>query len=381
MKFKLIIGLASLLLGSCSFGGGNGDSSFQGGSNVSSKPIAICDRSSSLADSERERLSLMAGNYVYCWKDECGTYKCVSFKATLNDDLPSLSRLTEAQAGLSCSLEDMAGIYSSKTGSDALVNAVFEIDAHMDEDSYAAFVACPYAHFCQDHEVYTKLGLQETYEYGLDCGYVFEAGQKRLPKDNDIGRAALKEFDALFFCDYAVVTLGAVNHLFTFSGEMLSSHEEIPFVLFDGGKANEAVGLDFKGLIQKYGSPAFLSENGQEGVDYIYGNRAYRFLFSANAVSAVSELSINSALVGEDENKMLSASDASSFPSKASIGTIIKRFGKPTFDLKTSVPSFAYRLENGKYLKFLMVSYSCRFDYLQRGFYVDVVEQIDALPR
>ena len=378
MRFKWMIVTAPLLLCACSFGGGNDTSSW---SSVSDESLVVCSKSTSLSNSERERLDLMAGNYVYCWKDGCEAYKCVSLKATLGDNFPLLSSLIEAQSGLSCSLEDMAAILSTKTGSSGLVNAVFEISAHMDESSYAAFAACPYTYICQDHEVYTKLGLQETYEYGIDCGYVFEDGRKGLPQDSDISRAALKEFDALFFGDYAVVTLGAVNHLFTFSSEMLSSHEEIPFVLFDGGKANEAVGLDFKGLIQKYGCPAFLSEDNQEGVDYIYGNRAYRFAFSANAVSAVSELSINSALVVEDENKMLSASDASAFPSKASIGTIIKKFGKPTFGFNRSVPSFAYRLENGKYLKFLMVSYSCRFDYLQRGFYVDVVEQIDALPR
>ncbi len=377
MRFKWMIVTAPLLLCACSFGGGNDTSS---SSSVSDESLVVCNKSTSLSNPERERLDLMAGNYVYCWKDGCEAYKCVSLKATLGDNFPLLSSLIEAQSGLSCSLEDMAAILSTKTGSSGLVNAVFEISAHMDESSYAAFAACPYTFFCQNHEVYTRLGLQETYEYGIDCGYVFEDGRKGLPQDGEISRAALKELDALFFGDYVLVTLAEVNHLFAFNGEELSIHEEIPFVLFDGSKVNEAIGLDFKGLVRKYGCPAFLSENNQEGVDYIYGTRAFRFLFTSGKVSSVSELSLYSALVAKDKNKVISVSDVSSFPVKASIASIIKRFGRPTFELGTSVPGFAYRLDSGKFLKFLMVGYSCKFDYLQRGFYVDVVEELDALP-
>jgi len=178
------------------------------------------------------------GSNIYTWIDDCGERR-FNIQDTNPTDVdfhlfqPDGMNYQGTDFTLSFSLEEMRNyLASTAKGRWDHYYVVYEIPAHLDEQTYLEMQEHPLSFHMKDEEIYERLGIYDSYEFLYSLGYT------SLPKSSELGldkitkKADLERYDTLFFGDYAMVNDGDSIHIYTLSGPSVSTHEKIPFRFF-----------------------------------------------------------------------------------------------------------------------------------------------------
>ncbi|MBP5091237.1 MAG: hypothetical protein J6328_01585 [Bacilli bacterium] len=289
------------------------------------------------------------------------------------------------EKGYSLTLDEAAGLIK-KNDNGRQYYYVFEVEERMDIDEILEYERCPYLHFSRDKDLYSRLGLEESYEWAKAIGYLEPTPHVDFSNYQSMSISDLKQLDTMFFGEYAVTTIGDTNHIFIMDGEKLVGHTEVPFVLFKKNKLEEAIGLGFIDLVRKLGVPSFASGDGECAVDYMSGYSVYRLRFdfsSSRLIVSDYELipSITRAIRADEEKEEVDASLALSFRDYASLESLIRKVGKNVSRCpSTSALHYALFLNDGTYLTFSTWQYDIDFDNEHRGEMILGLEHLDELP-
>lgn len=313
--------------------------------------------------------SVFAGDKddIYCWKTECGSIRCARWIRNADGKWPELKTFQYFQEGMSTSLNEMAGFIAEREEYSARSYYVFMLPSTMDEEQYLAFKNCPYAYICQEQVVYEGLGLLEQYDKSKKYGLIHESDYYLFNAGSINDRRDILLSDAVFIDQYAIITRGATNYIFTFDGNVVVEHIDIPFVMFDSSAVDKTVGLSLSGLVEKIGAPSFLSNEGETALDYVCSETVYRFSLVKSEgqliVSSVERMGFWAAFVGKQKDRIFSTELLSRLPSTPSAASLVRILGKPSLKGRTSgVPYYVYRLDDNSYLSAGFLMYPLGFD-------------------
>jgi len=366
---------ALLALAACSVvteSSGGDKSAARSSSAVSS---AVCVSPSS---NERDFLkTIKMGHYIYTWLDECGERRFYTAEGTSGDGSfrltnPLTVRFRGEEREFSLSTKELHEIIHRHYVPTLDVFAVFEIPSLVDERAADEFEEHPVSFLSKDRSIYEELGIVESYDFVGGPGY------DRLPEDGELSggkvksKADLAKYDAIYFDKYAVVNTAAKSHIYTLNGDGVASYESASLRYFDADRADEAVGLDFAGLVKLFGAPSYAS--GDLSVDYNIGKTmGYRFTFKREnnilIVESSEEIYAYLAMIDEGSARRVSASIFDGARDYQSINTIIRKYGRPTNYIDTT-RAFGYILEDGSYATCRSMPWNETFDRGQLGYLV-----------
>jgi hypothetical protein len=152
----------------------------------------------------------------------------------------------------------------------------------------------------------------------------------------------------------------------------VASYENASLKYFYIDRADEAIGLDFIGLVKLFGAPSYAS--GDLSVDYDVGERtSWRFTFKrvndSLVVDRKEEKRSYYGMIDEGSARRVSASIFDGARDYQSINTIIRRYGRPTNYIGTS-RAFGYILEDGSYATCRSMPWNEVYDRGQMGYLV-----------
>ena len=324
------------------------------------------------------------GSNIYTWIDDCGERRF-----NIQDTNPTDQDFFLAQPNgmkyhgtdftLSFSLEEMRN-YLDSTAKDRPDNyyVMYEIPAHLDEQTYLEMQEHPLSFHAKDEEIYDRLGISDSYEFLYSLGYASFPKSSELGLDKITKKADLEEYDTLFFGGYALLNAGDSIHLYSVSEGSVSTHEILPFRFFpedpdDYETLSVNAGRPFFDFVKDYGMPSYAIDD--LTVDYNVGNSGLwavrchlRKENNILYIDSFETLNAMRAIIDEGPKRIVDDMVIADGYSHCSLNRLIRKYGRPThIKDETLFGRFGYALDNGESVDFALAPIGCEFDHGYSG--------------
>ena len=353
------------ILSACTVGFGGESSKAPSKSRSSSSHVCVDgDYESSYRYNPLEKVF---GNKIYFWRNSCGEMRSIALDGCVNENYKLIDFLCTAQSIGGYTFSEMKKKIMSQRFLSLDSYFVFEISSHFDESELREFERYPYPFLCTDESIYESLGIQESYSWISKNGLLFRDKAVYLPPDDQIDISYLNNLDAFVCGDYAAISVRDVNHVFHFKNGRVDSHRQCPFVFFDPAKVEDAPGLDFDGVIEKFGVPSFVVDEGSTDFEYCYSWRLfYRFEFApiseGGCCKAVQKLGIDKTLFIGDKSEPIDRALINESLLLTPLDSLIRRFGKPVKDSSSAGNHREYKTSEGTKVSFILTDYGLKFE-------------------